>query len=280
MSYVALNKLDVSVSLGESVEVAPVAAGAVHRRAGAREPPSGAIPTPRMMTEYHRANPDDDQLGRQPDRPRRNYNSKGQPPSGAQLAIRETTEVQSSSYLTLVPPAAPRYLLVADKYRKQLRVFDLLRPSGPGVAVLHGDGMRVMTAALSGDGDSICLSCKPGDGLRVYDTAPLLAAAATLMEDSKAEAEEQVVPRARAPSQGTEHDAAAGVAFSHNADRLFVLWHNGVTVHDPWQPSLPVLRRLPFEVKPGATHSPSMLACAGGLLAAAGGGGFGSSLPA
>ena len=76
------------------------------------------------------------------------YSDEGQPPFPAQLAIRETTNVQWSGVMILVPPAAPRYLLVQDSVRKELRVFDLLRPASPGVAVLCGDEMSVYTAAL------------------------------------------------------------------------------------------------------------------------------------
>ena len=123
-----------------------------------------------------------------------------------------------------MPPPAQRYLLVPDIMRKQLRAFDLLRPSGPGVAVLHDDELEVITAALSADGDSICLGCLRQT--RVYDTAPLLAAAATLLESSEAEeAEEQLVPRAWALE--IEGHVPAGAAFSHDADRLFVLWTSG-----------------------------------------------------
>ena len=85
-------------------------------------------------------------------------------------------------FMMLAPAPAPRYLLAPNATRRQLRVFDLLRPSGPGVAVLHGDEMRAMTAALSADGESICLGCYNPGALRVYDTAPLLVAAATLLE--------------------------------------------------------------------------------------------------
>eukprot|EP01052_Picozoa_sp_SAG31_P066426 SAG31_NODE_25227_length_465_cov_1.554645_1_plen_90_part_10 len=49
-------------------------------------------------------------------------------------------------------------------------------------------------------------------------------------------------------------------------------------MHDPWQPSLPVLRRLLFS-GPLYFTSNSMLACAGGLLAAAAGGGDSSPPP-
>ena len=160
-----------------------------------------------------------------------------QPPFLAQPAIRETTEVQRSGFMMLVPPPAPRYLLVPDELRRQLRVFDLLRPSGPGVAVLHGDEMKVVSAALSVDGDSICLGCQQGGGLRVYDTAPLVADAVTLLEGSEAEAKEQVAPRARAPNiEGQNHAAAAGMAFSHDADRLFALcyWYAAVADLHCW----------------------------------------------
>lgn len=179
--------------------------------------------------------------------------------------------------MMLVPRLAPRYLLIPDAPRKQLRAFDLLRPSGPGVAVLHGDDVFSFNAALSADGGSICLACV--GSMRVYDTAPLLEAAKTLLERSEAEAEDQVGPRACAPNiEG--HSTPADVVFSQDSDRLFVLWRNesGITVHDPCQPNLPMLRRLSFH---GPSHylSNSMLACANGLLAAAAGGGDGSPLP-
>ena len=51
-----------------------------------------------------------------------------QPPFLAQPAIRETTEVQRSGFMMLVPPPAPRYLLVPDELRRQLRVFVRKRP--------------------------------------------------------------------------------------------------------------------------------------------------------
>ena len=51
--------------------------------------------------------------------------------------------------MTLLPPAAPRYLLVPDAARREVRLFDLLRPSGPGVAVVPVDPSRTVYGVKS-----------------------------------------------------------------------------------------------------------------------------------
>lgn len=192
-------------------------------------------------------------------------------PSPAQLQIRETTQVAWAGFMMLVPPLAPRYLLVPDAVRKQLQVFDLLRPSGPGVAVLGpADDWSVQSCAVSADGDSICLACNAPGVTGVFDTAHLLEAATALLARAGAKDDNQVSPRTYTATVGR---APSDVTFSEDAARLFVLHRRvGVKVHDARQPMLPTLRTLSFEGV-ADVYSNYHLACVGGLLAAAGGGG-------
>eukprot|EP01051_Picozoa_sp_SAG22_P019134 SAG22_NODE_3435_length_1714_cov_1.137461_2_plen_170_part_00 len=101
-------------------------------------------------------------------------------------------------------------------------------------------------------------------------TACLLKAA----EGGNDATKRQIDPRGQSHNEANS-PCAAGAAFSN--DRLFVLWKSGggVTVHDPTDDALKVLRTLPFT---GGNQQGSnyQLACTGGLLAAAAGGGDGS----
>ena len=90
----------------------------------------------------------------------------------SQLAMRETTGPGvRAGFLMLVPPQAPRYLLVPSQLSSELQVYDLLRPDEPGVAVLHGDEMYVYSAAVSIDGASIFLGCNSPWGRKRFNTS-------------------------------------------------------------------------------------------------------------
>ena len=164
--------------------------------------------------------------------------------------------------MVLPSSGAPRFLAFPNYHTKQLMLFDLLAEAAVGIPVAQLE-QGLLTAAVSANGDSLCLGDARG-GLWVYDTAALVAAAHA--GAGAGELTELVPHRARNAQPLGGYVSSA--AFSDDGDRLYATCvHGAVTVHDARHESLPVFRALPF-VAPSDYFPNYIFACAGGLLAA------------
>ena len=165
---------------------------------------------------------------------------------------------------------APRFLAFPNYHTKQLMLFDLLAEAAVGIPVAQIE-QNLITAAVSANGDSLCLGDSRG-GLWVYDQAALVAAA----HAGAAGEPTGLVPH-RARNAQPLGGYVSSAAFSDDGDLLYATCvHGAITVHDARHESLPVLRALPF-VAPSDYVLNYRSACAGGLLAAVGDEAGGSS---
>ena len=93
------------------------------------------------------------------------------------MRLRKTPEVSYANGLSMVlqQSGAPRFLACPNQTARQLVLFDLLVDGAAGIPVAQLE-QSLITAAVSANGDSLCLGGS-GGGLWVYDTAALVAAA-------------------------------------------------------------------------------------------------------
>ena len=93
------------------------------------------------------------------------------------MRLRETPKVPYAKGLPMpLPLAAPMFLAYVDLSLKQIVLFDLSVDGAAGITVVKTEQTPV-SAALSADGDSLCIGSSRG-GLWIYDTNALLGAAA------------------------------------------------------------------------------------------------------
>ena len=92
------------------------------------------------------------------------------------VRLRQTPELSTANGCPIVLlVVGPQYLACPNLYTKQLVLFDLLVDDAAGIPVAQVE-QSLTTAAVSADGDSLCLG-DSGGWLWVFDMVSLVAAA-------------------------------------------------------------------------------------------------------
>jgi hypothetical protein len=88
------------------------------------------------------------------------------------VRLRETLQVAwAFGFPVLLPQINPRWLVIADGIKKQIVLFDLAAPDDAGGIMVAKTEFPPVTAALSADGDSLCIGDLAAGGSG-YSTRP------------------------------------------------------------------------------------------------------------
>eukprot|EP01047_Picozoa_sp_COSAG01_P034425 COSAG01_NODE_2584_length_7418_cov_4.468643_5_plen_1380_part_01 len=276
MSYVAVNKVDESVALGESVEVLlpqppqtlPAAAGAVP--AGACEPPS-AMPTRMPLGQQfathtrRRQQQQEQQYTEITQRQQQQQQQEAPHYSSSTTAMPRTLLRQTSSTSAYcgIFLSGMRWAMSPDAGSKAVAMWDLKDPNPAAhTVIVRSPSTSIMAMASSPCCSTLAVSNTTG-WIAIFGIERLLAAA----EPTK------VAPCAELHAGSSAGRGVIALAFGgRDGGWLMSLCDNGVEVRDTQCAQLSLVATLPFRASQGA-YGGSALSCVGTLVAAAGGSG-------